>query len=246
MVKLLIATLLATTTVSALGQGAPQTPDMTALPPTLPVPDEAKLAISRQVAARLVPDGVFMKVMSGTMDSFMGGMMDQMLDVPIRDVAAAFVKDEAEIKAMGEGTIREVMTILDPAYKQRADLGMKAMFSAMGGIMTSLEPEVREGMAIAYANRFTAAELTEFNAFFASPSGQKFAAENMTIMTDPALMQRMQSVMPKVLEALPEMVKRAEAATADLPKRRKPEDLSKAERARLAELLGVNDKQLRD
>lgn len=200
----------------------------------------ANLDVSRKIAARLVPDGIFMKVMSGTMDQITGGMLDQFMDIPIRELAAMFAKDPSDIKEMGPGTTREIMMILDPAFNERTQLSMKAMMNGMSGVMTQMEPEVREGMALAYANRFSATELRDMDAFFSSPSGQRFAAENMTIMTDPALMKRMQAMMPKIMSAMPDIIKGVEAATAALPKPRKPESLSPAEKQKLADLMGID------
>jgi hypothetical protein len=221
----------------------------TAVPATVsvaaPAVDEAKLAISRKVAARLVPDGVFKKVMAGTMDTLTGGMMDQVLDMPLKSLIGPFLKNEDVLDDVGPGTLREISAILDPAFKQRTDLGMKAMVGAMSGLMTSFEPEMREGMALAYANRFTEAELGEFDRFFASPSGAKFASESMTIMTDPAIAKRMQAIMPKVIEAMPEIMKAAASATDGLPKPRSFEDLNKTERAKLAELIGISEKDFK-
>jgi hypothetical protein len=232
---LFIMPLLAVSTVSF---AQPATPPV-ATAAANAAPDQAKLAIGRKVAARLVPDGSFMKVMSGTLDTMTSGMMDQMMDIPVKDLAGLVGISEEAVQNLGPGTLREIMTILDPAFKERTEIGMKAMFSGMGGIMSAMEPEMREGMAIAYANRFSVAELTDLDTFFASPSGQRFAAENMTIMTDPALVSRMQGLMPKIIEAVPAIAKKAEEATASLPKPKRVSDLDQADKSRLEALLGA-------
>jgi hypothetical protein len=208
-------------------------------------PDPAKLEVSRKVALRLVPDGIFMKVMSGTMDQFMGGMMDQMMEMPLKEIAEKFAKNPEDLKDMGPATLNQIMAIVDPAFKERTQLGMKAMMSEMGGIMSEMEPGMREGMAVAYANRFSATELSDMDRFFSSPSGAKFASENMTIMTDPAIMKQMQALMPKVMEAMPGIIKRVEKATSELPAAKSPDTLTKAEREELAKLLGVKPSDLK-
>jgi hypothetical protein len=241
MIRLLVGGLLATVAIPVFAQELPAPPVLT----TTTAPDEAKLTISRKVAARLVPDGVFNKVMSATMDTLTGGIMDQVLDMPLKSLIGPYLKNEDVLDEVGPGTVREISAILDPAFKQRAEISMKAMVGAMSGLMASLEPEMREGMALAYANRFTEAELTEFDRFFASPSGAKFASESMTIMTDPAIASRMQAIMPKILEAMPEIIKKTTAATEGLPKPRTFEDLNKDERAKLAELIGISEKDFK-
>ncbi len=207
-------------------------------------PDPAKLEISRKVAFRLVPEGIFMKVMSGTMDQFMGGMMDQMMDMPMKELVEKFIKNPEDLKDMNEFTLSQAMAIIDPAYKERTQVGMKAMMSEMGGIMSSMEPGMREGMAVAYANRFSASELSDMDQFFSSASGSKFASENMTIMTDPAIMKQMQALMPKVMEAMPAIVKKVTAATNKLPPAKTAETMSEADRDALAKLLGVKPSDL--
>lgn len=244
--RVLLAVVFATTAVQASAQSTPENAQPVPVVVVVePLVDEAKLAISRKVAARLVPDGVFKKVMAGTMDTLTSGMMDQVLDLPLKTMIGPFLKDEDVLDKVGPGTLREISAILDPAFKERTEVGMKAMVGAMGGLMASLEPEMREGMALAYANRFAEAELIEFDRFFASPSGAKFASESMTIMTDPALAKRMQAIMPKILEAMPEIIKATTAATESLPKPRTFEDLNKAERAKLAELIGINEQDFK-
>jgi hypothetical protein len=207
--------------------------------------DPVRLEISRKVAAQLVPDGVFMKVMSGSMDQFMGPMMDSVMDMPLKELIEKFVKDPDDVKDMNDFTINEVMAIIDPAFKERTQVGMKAMMSEMGTIMSSMEPAMREGMAVAYSNRFSATELADMQRFFSSPSGSRFASENMTIMTDPALVKQMQAIMPKVLEAMPAMVKKMTEATEKFPPAKTAETLTKADREALAKLIGIKASDLK-
>ena len=208
-------------------------------------PDLAKLEVSRKVALRLVPDGVFMKVMSGTFDQMMGGMMDSIMDLPLKEVVQKFAKNPDDLKDLNEFTLAQVMAIVDPAYKERTQVGMKAMMSEMGGIMSTMEPGMREGMAVAYANRFSATELADMDRFFASASGARFASENMTIMTDPAIMKQMQALMPKIMEAMPAVVKKMTDATEKLPAAKTSETLTKEERDALAKLLGIKPSDLK-
>ncbi len=224
---------------------AAQTGAETSKPIEVATPDPAKLNISRKVALKLVPDGIFMKVMSGTMDQFMGGMMDQVMDLPMKELVQKFLKNPEELKDLNEFTLNQVMAIVDPAYKERTQVGMKAMMTEMGGVMSSMEPAMREGMAVAYANRFSEAELGDMDRFFSSPSGSKFASENMTIMTDPAIMKQMQALLPKVMEAMPAIIKKVTDATEKLPPAKTVETMTAADREALAKLLGLKPSDLK-
>jgi hypothetical protein len=116
----------------------------------------------------------------------------------------------------------------------------------MGEFLTSLEPELREAMAHAYANHFTLGELTDLDRFFSTPSGAKFASQYMTIMSDPAMAAEMKSIMPKMMQQMPQFIETAQKATADLPPPRKLEDLTPAERAKIAAALGVSESDLQN
>jgi len=125
-------------------------------------------------------------------------------------------------------------------------LQSRAMLDAMGDFFTTVEPDIREAMAQAYANHFTLAELTDLDRFFNTPSGAKFSSQYMTIASDPAMMAVMKSMMPKMMQQMPQFIAAAQKATATLPKPRKLQDLSPVERARLAKALGVEETKLRD
>jgi hypothetical protein len=245
--KRILFSILLATSATAVGQEPTKSVsvNIVAAKQVAPEPDLARLEASRRVAERVMPKGYVTKILSGTMDQLMTGMVDQMMDVPLRDLVAKFGLEPEEVKKLGPGTTRELMEILDPAFSQRTELSTKAMFKVMGSIMTEMEPEMREGMAVAYANRFSVAELADLDRFFGSPVGAKYAEQSLTIMTDPDFQKRMQAMMPKILEAMPIIVKETTAATAGLPKPRTPDQLTKAERAKLAALFGIDESKLK-
>lgn len=210
-----------------------------------PAIDSAKLLVSRRIAARLIPDGIMKKVMGSTMDLIMGGMMDKVMDMPVRDLAGLTGLKEEQLPEVGTGTMREIMAILDPAFKERSTLGMTAMMGEMIAVMGKMEPDLREAMAEAYVNQFTTEELGDLDRFFATPSGMSYAAKTMTLQTDPAFIKRMQSMVPMIMEAMPAMVAKAGAATKALPPPRKASQLSPEEKAKLAGLLGVKVSDLK-
>ena len=207
--------------------------------------DKAELNISRRIAARLIPDGIMKKVMGSTMDMMMGGMMDKMMDMPIRDLAGLTGLREDALPEIGPGTMREIMEILDPAFKERARLAMGTMTTELGTVMGKMEPDLREAMAEAYVNQFTGAELGDLDRFFATPTGMSYASKSMTLQTDPAFMKRMQSMLPMIMEAMPAIVTKTQAATKALPPARKAAQLNAEERTRLAALLGVKVSDLK-
>ena len=229
---------------SAAAQSASGSAPLIAAPAT--PADPATLAEARRVVAHLVPPGVYKKVMGPMMGSVMGSMSDNMKALPLRQIAEMGGLDPKEAAALDKVRIDEVLAIYDPHWQERSKLEMQAMFSAMGDFFTTLEPELREAMARAYANRFTLAELTDIDRFFGTPAGGKFASQFMTISTDPAMTDEMKSMMPKMMQQMPQFIEAAKKATASLPPRRKLQDLTPAEKDKLAKALGVDESKLRD
>lgn len=225
----------------ALAQTAP----VSAAPVAAPA-DPATLAEARLVVGRLVPPGTYKKILGPMMDSVMTSMTDNMKALPLRQLAEMGGLDAKQTEALDKIKLDEVMAIYDPHWRERSQLQTRAMFDAMGDFFTTIEPELREAMAHAYANHFSLAELTDIDHFFATASGGKFAAQYMTVATDPAMIAEMQSMMPKMMQHLPEFVAAAQKATANLPAPRKLKDLTPAERTRLAKALGVDESKLTD
>lgn len=208
--------------------------------------DRATLAEARLVVGHLVPPGIYKKVMGPMMSTIMGSMRDNMKALPLRQIAEMGGLDPKDAAALDKVHIDEVMAIYDPHWQERSKLEMQAMFAAMGDFFTTFEPELREAMARAYANHFTLAELTAVDRFFGTPTGDKFASQFMTISTDPAMTDEMRSMMPKMMQQMPQFIDAAKKATASLPPPRKLQDLTPAEKDNLAKALGVDGSKLRD
>jgi len=211
--------------------------------PATPAP--ADLALGRDIAGKLLPDGTYRKMMGGMMGKMMGGMTDQMAAMPIGPYLKLAGLPESDIAKLGQTTIKQIMEIVDPAYQQRMHIIMPAMMDEMGKVMTQFEPDMREGLAEAYATHFTSAQLTDIDHFFNTPSGTAFAGQNMMIAADPAVIQKMQAFMPKLMQAMPDIIQKASQAAASLPKAKTPETLTDADRAKLAQLLGVSPDKLK-
>jgi hypothetical protein len=208
--------------------------------------DPATLAEARLVVMHLLPAGTYKKIMGPMMDSVMGNMGDTMKALPLREMAELGGLDPKQAKALDKVKIDEVMAIYDPHWRDRMQLEMHTMFDAMGDFFTTQEPDIREAMAHAYANHFSLAELTDLDRFFSAGSGNKFAAQYMTIAADPAMVAAVQSMMPKMIKQMPQFIAAAQKAIASLPAPRKLKDLTPAERSRLAKALGVDESKLTD
>jgi hypothetical protein len=198
-----------------------------------------------EIAAKLFPDGTYRRMLGDSLGKMMSGMVDQMGNLPLGDLAKAYGLDAQAAARLDKATVNKVMAIVDPAYRDRMKLVMDGMFKGMIPLFEQMEPELRAGLAESLAHRFTASELGELKAFFATPTGSSFASQQMLLFMDPAVMGRMQAQMPRIMQAMPALVGDAAKAAATLPKAKKYQDLTEAERNELAALLGVDPKKMK-
>jgi hypothetical protein len=213
---------------------------------TTPAPaDPARVAIGRSIAARLLPDGSYQKIMGGSFSHMMDGMTEQMMSMPMAQIIRMSGLSPTQAPKMGTATMHQIMEIVDPAFEQRMHIMMPIMMQQMGQLMGRYEPALRDGLAEAYARHLTLAQLTDLDRFLQTPSGSAYAAQAMEIQTDPAVIAKMQAVMPEIFKAMPAIMEKVQAATASLPKPKTAADLTDADRAQLAKLLGVDPAKLK-
>lgn len=243
--KSLVAAAALLLTMPAAAQTAPATAPTANASATVPF-DPATLAEARLVISHLVPPGVYKKIMGPMMAPMFDNMGDTMKAMPLKQIAEMGGLSADQAAALDKVDVEQVMAIYDPHWQERMRLSMHAMFDAMGDFFTTLEPELREAMAQAYARHFTLGELEDLDRFFGTPSGSKFASQYMTIMTDPAMTDEMKAMMPKMMQQMPQFIAAAQKATAGLPPPRKIEDLSPADKAKLAKAIGVAPDKLQD
>lgn len=227
--------------VLVLGMAAPAVAQTTAAPKvakvaeaataTTPV-DEARLAAAKTVIDKLWPVGTYRRMMDGTMSQMMDSMMESMLGMKASDVVSPADKSGKVAEAVGDKSLGEIASAVDPYFRERAKLTMDAMMQGMIPIMESIEPQMRENMAKIYARRFSAGQLADLSAFFATPSGKAYAEQAMLVFTDPEIIKGMQAFGPELVKALPAIMKKAEAATAHLPPPPKPKNVDESKKTR--------------
>ncbi|WP_375194747.1 DUF2059 domain-containing protein [Sphingobium sp.] len=205
--------------------------------------DSALLAKAQPIAAIILPNGTMEKMMGPMMQKMTGPMLDGMTKMPIREFLKVGGFDPERAENLGKGTIEEMMAIIDPNFRKRMDVMVNTMMPAIGQFMGRYEPDMREGMAEAFAYRYSAAELDQISVFLKTPVGAKFGAGFMELAADPHYVGRMQKIMPEMMRAMPEIMKSSAAELAKLPKPRTYDDLTKAERERLTALLGADAKK---
>ncbi len=205
---------------------------------------EARMPAAETVVEKIFPAGTYAKMMNDTMKPMMDGMMGSFMDLPINEIAKLTGLYSEEMPELGEGSVNEIMAILDPAFQDRTKLIADVTIQLVTDTMSQIEPGYRAGLARAYAVRFTEAELADLNAYFATPTGAKYAGESMLIYTDPQVMSAMNEMMPAMMGMMPDMMEQIAAASEQFPPARTFSDLDDAEKAKLAELLGTTEEAL--
>ncbi len=171
--------------------------------------DPQRLAISRKLALSIVAPGTMERVMRMSMGDMQTRMFASMFDMKASDVGAT-----GEDK---DKTLRESIAEKDPHFEERFRISQKVMGEEMAPIMGRMEPKLREGMAKAYARRFTLTELTEIEHFFGTSAGSSFARQSYEMMMDPEIMMEMASMMPDLMKEMPTIMAKVKKATAHLP-----------------------------
>ena len=206
---------------------------------------EARLPAATAIVGTMMPEGFYGEIMRDMMEKTIRPMM-AMFSEPDFILASRLTLDEAALAELSDAEKQELLTMLDSAWDQRADTMVDALVSNMGGAFAAVEPPVRAGLAKAYAVRFDEAQLADISAFFATPTGGEFARQSMALFADPQVMGATMEAMPEMIGSFTEMETAMEAALESLPAERDYADLSLAQRARMADLLGVEPDALDD
>ncbi len=178
----------------------------------------ARLEAAQKAVDYLFPLGTYKRMMKGTMDQMMDQMMKSMGNMRMGDLAGAGGVARGDMPdGMGEKTLAEMATEMDPHYAERTQISTKVIMDEMVDLMITMEPAVRTALTNIYARKFTVAQLTEMNDFFATDTGGAFARDYMMVFVDPEMMQSMMSMVPELMQAMPDIMKKVEKATAHLP-----------------------------
>ena len=200
---------------------------------------EARLPLAQEIIARMIPPGS----MGEMMDGMMGGMFEQLSQIGMAaNSDADFVAEK--IGLMGEDLLlteaeaAELAAMFDPVRKERMQREAQLVPSMAAAMATAMEPTMRKAMSELYAINFAQGELEEINAFFATETGTSFARKSFTMASDPRVMAVSMQALPDMMAQIASMEEKMKAATADLPQARSFDELSDAEKRRVAKLTG--------
>jgi len=216
--------------------------DTSSLPPIEP----ARLALAQKTMGALIPagslekmiDNLYGKMFKTIMGEF-GGQSDLMLSIQTG------VESE-QIAKLDEATKGKVADMFDPHRKEREDQITKVIKPLISEVLGDMEPPMREGLAKAYARKFTAAQLTDLNGFLATPTGTLYANEWMALQADPEVMVAVIKAVPPLITKFIDRAPEIEKDFKELPKEKQLSDFDDKELAKLAKLMKVNVKVLKE
>jgi hypothetical protein len=161
------------------------------------------------------PLGTYRRMMNGQMTKVMDSMISSMFDMKAGDMAG-MTGDKAE-PGDKDKSLGQLAEQKDPHFRERMKLTMDTMMAEMVPLMDKAEPAVRAGLARVYARDYTTAQLGDLRQMFSTPTGKLFGERWMMSFADPEMMKAMQSFAPELMQAMPGIIKKVEAATAHLP-----------------------------
>lgn len=175
--------------------------------PTEPDPD--RLEAAGRVINRIWPLGTYRRIMESTMNTATSGVTTP-LWAPEGSKEARRAQHEAR-------TGRPLPGETDAeATRASVEAGMAQLTSALASTFERVEPGIRSAMTRVYARRYSLTELNELDAFFATPTGSRYAADSITLMNDPEMVAAMAEMIDDVAGAdTAEAAAEAAAAAAD-------------------------------
>ncbi|QCB53910.1 DUF2059 domain-containing protein [Sphingopyxis sp. PAMC25046] len=212
----------------------------------LPPIDPARLTLAQQTTAALIPagsiekmvDNLYGKMFKTIMGEF-GGQSDLLLSIKTG-------VETDQIAKLDEATKGKVADMFDPHRKERDEQINRVIKPLISEVLADMEPPMREGLAKAYARKFTGAQLTDLNTFLATPTGNLYASEWMALQADPEVMVAVIKAVPPLVTKFIDRAPEIEKDLKELPKEKQLSDFDDKELGKLAKLMKVDMSVLKE
>ena len=204
---------------------------------------QARLPAATALIDQIVPTGTLGEMMGSMLDGVLGPIMAMEISDPV-----AVLEEKLGVEGLDATPerARQALAILDPAWEERQMREMDAMPVMMERMFVALEPGMKSAMAELYAIYFDEQELADISAFFDTASGASYARKSFTMSADPRMVGAMMQAMPDMMGVFAQMESEMAAATADLAPERGFDELTAAEKKKLASLTRLDEATLAD
>lgn len=212
----------------------------------LPAIEPARLTLAETTTAALIPSGSLERLIDNLYGKMFATFMKEFSGPSDTMIAIKTGLDNDQIAALDEKSKQAITDLFDPHRKEREDQIKKVIKPLISEVLADIERPMQGGMAKAYARKFSADQLTELNAFFATPTGKAYAHDWMAMQADPEVMLAVVRAMPPMVSKFIDRGPAIEADLKGLPKERALADLDEAELKKLAKLTKVSVKVLKE
>lgn len=216
--------------------------DTSDLPPIEP----ARLTLAEQTTSALVPSGSLERMIDNLYGKMFSRFMKEFDGTSDLMISIKTGVESDEIAKLDEKSKAAIADMFDPHRKDREDQITRIIKPLISEVLADVERPMQGGLAKAYARKFSAGQLTDLNSFLATPTGKAYANEWMALQADPEVMLAVVKAMPPLVNKFIDRAPTIEADMKDLPQDRALADLSEAELKKLAKLMKVKVKVLKD
>ena len=212
----------------------------------LPAIEPARLTLAEQTTRALVAPGSLERMIDNLYGKMFSRFMKEFDGTSDLMISIKTGVESDEIAKLDEKSKAAIADMFDPHRKDREDQITKIIKPLISEALADVERPMQGGLAKAYARKFSAGQLTDLNGFLATPTGKAYAQEWMALQADPEVMLAVVKAMPPLVNKFIDRAPTIEADMKDLPQDRALADLSEAELKKLAKLMKVKVKVLKD
>ena len=124
---------------------------------------QARLPLAQTIVGKIMPPGTMNEVM-GAMSQSILGPLAALASTPTPGDAVRMLGADPDSVVLDDVTAKEVIGIIDPAWKDRREQSVAVTQETMTKVMGAMEPVIRKAMAEIYAVHFSTPELTDIDA----------------------------------------------------------------------------------
>lgn len=212
----------------------------------LPAIEPARLTLAEQTTAALVAPGSLERMIDNLYGKMFTRFMKEFDGTSDLMISIKTGVESDEIAKLDEKSKEAIADMFDPHRKDREDQITRIIKPLISEALADVERPMQGGLAKAYARKFSVGQLNDLNSFLATPTGKAYSQEWMALQADPEVMLAVVKAMPPLVNKFIDRAPTIEADMKDLPQDRALADLNEAELKKLAKLMKVKVKVLKD
>lgn len=209
-----------------------------ATPLAAQAPESGAEASAHIIAVKMLPAGVYTRMMATVLPNIMNQMTSAMPALVIREALKSGGVPAEKVNQLSPQQMNEIIAIIDPAQSERMKIVQSVIMEENARMLTAYEPELRKAYERAFLNRYTTTQLADIAQFANTPAGEAFLSDITQLGADPAIQAQIKQLMADMIQKMPGFMDLAKAKAANLPAPRQLKDLSPEQKARLKALLG--------